>query len=419
MSGVTPFYLLSFLIVIALLAGLYPALVLSSFKPTHILKGNFGNTTGSRRLRKGLIVAQLSISIGIIIFSAVIYLQLNFVTEKNLGFDRKNTIRVEPTANIFRKFEAFKSELAIHPEIIHVGAANMNPLNAGGGNTGVSWPGKPQDLRVSFSTIGCSYEFPETIGLRIIDGRNFESQPKDSVNTEILVSEDAVATMGLKNPVGQQITIGQTPCVIIGVINDFHTSSLHANRLPVILHRTDYMHTSAVYVKYKPGTTERSLEILAGVYKQIESQFTMNYWFQDDTFNDLYKSEIMTSRLILAFTGIALIIAALGIVGLATFNSLRRTKEIGIRRVFGASVVQSITMLMNEFSFLLFASIVIAGPVAWYASEKWLQSYAYRTAVPWWIFVTTFSGIAFLIALIVGMQGLKTMSSNPAETLRS
>jgi putative ABC transport system permease protein len=418
-DGSIPFYLIAFLLVVALLAGLYPAFVLSSFKPVSILKGNFGNTTGSRRLRKGLLIAQLSISIGIIIFSGVIYLQLKFVTNKNLGFDRENTIRVEPTIKVFRKFDVFKNELFKHPEIIQAGTSNINPLNAGGGNTGVTWQGKPKDLRVSFTTIGCSYEFPETIGLQLIEGRNFQSQPLDSFRTEVLVTKDAVATMGLKNPVGERIEIGGSTCVIIGVVDNFHTASLHANRLPAILYRTEYERTSAVYVKYKPGTTQRSLSIVADAYKLVEPDFTMKYWFQDDTFNDLYKSEIITSRLILGFTGIALIIAVIGIVGLSTFNSLRRTKEIGIRRVFGASVVEAITMLMNEFSVLLMVAILIAGPIAWYAADQWLQSYAYRTAIPWWIFAATFAGIALLIALIVGVQGLRTVSSNPAKTLRS
>lgn len=418
-DGLIPLYLSGFLIIVALLAGLYPAFVLSSFKPVSILKGNFGNTSGSRRLRKGLLIAQLSISIGIIIFSGVIYLQLKFVTDKNLGFDRENTIRVEPTIKVFRKFDVFKNELFKHPEIISAGTSNMNPLNAGGGNTGVNWPGKPKDLRVLFSTIAVSYEFPETIGVKLIEGRHFQSKPVDTLRTEVLVTEDAVATMGLKNPIGEIIEIGGTTSVIVGVVNNFHTSSLHANRVPVILYRSDYERTSAVYVKYKPGTTEKSLAIVADAYKTVEPDFAMKYWFQDDTFNDLYKSEIMTSKLILGFTGVALIIAVIGIAGLATFNSLRRTKEISIRRVFGASVVQAITMLMNEFSVLLIASVLIACPVAWYAASEWLQGYAYRTTIPWWIFGTTFLGIALLIAVIVGVQGLRTVSLNPAKTLRS
>lgn len=418
-DGYMPFYLLGFLLAVALLAGLYPAFVLSSFKPVSILKGNFGNTTGSRRLRKSLLVAQLSISIGIIIFSGAIYLQLKFVTTKNLGFDRENTIRMEPTINIFRKFGTFKDELMKHPEITHVGAANINPLNAGGGNIGVSWPGKSKDLRVSFTTIGCTYEFPETIGVQLIEGKHFQPKPQDSLHTEVLVTEDAVKTMGLKDPIGQQISIGESTCTIIGVVRDFHTASLHAPRLPAILYRADIMHTSAVYVKYKPNTTQRSLGILGETYKQVEPNFSMMYWFQDDTFNDLYKSEITTSRLILAFTGIALVIAMIGIIGLSTFNSLRRTKEIGIRRVFGASLGQAIAMLMNEFSVLLLVSIVIAGPLAWYLADQWLSGYAYRTSIPWWIFGATFTGIAALIALIVGVQGLRTISANPATTLRS
>jgi hypothetical protein len=402
-----------------LLAGLYPAFVLSSFNPVNILKGQSGQATGSRRLRKFLLVAQLSISIGIIIFSGVLYLQLNYVTQKNLGFDRENMIRMEPTARLFRSFAAFKNEIGKHPSITHVAASATNPLQTGGGNTGVNWPGKPKDLRVTFKTIGCSYEFPETFGLKVTEGRTFQSQPQDSVNSEVLISQDAAKVMGLTDPVGEIITIGQTPCVIIGVVNDFHTSSLHETRMPVILYRVGYMNTSAVYVKYKAGTTLQSLEALGKVYKQFEPDFTMKYWFQDDTFNDLYKTEILALRLIVGFTLVALIIATIGIVGLATYNTLRKTKEIGVRRVLGASVMEVLTLLFNEFSVLLIIATIIAAPVAWYAADQWLQGFAYRTSIPWWIFATTFSGVSLLIVFIVCAQGLKTVAANPTKALRS
>jgi ABC-type antimicrobial peptide transport system permease subunit len=418
-QGSMPVFLFAFLILISLLAGLYPAFVLSSFNPVNILKGQSGQVTGSRKLRKFLLVAQLSISIGIIIFSGVLYLQLNYVTQKNLGFDRENMIRMEPTARLFRSFEAFKNEIGKHPSITHVAASASNPLHTGGGNTGVNWPGKPKDLRITFKTIGCSYEFPETFGLKVTEGRTFQSQPQDSVNSEVLISRDAAKVMGLTDPVGEIITIGQTPCVIIGVVNDFHTSSLHETRLPVILYRVGYMNTSAVYVKYKAGTTLQSLEALGKVYKQFEPDFTMKYWFQDDTFNDLYKTEILALRLIVGFTLVALIIATIGIVGLATYNTLRKTKEIGVRRVLGASVIEVLTLLFNEFSVLLIIATVIAAPVAWYAADQWLQGFAYRTSIPWWIFAITFSGVSLLIVLIVCAQGLKTVAANPTKALRS
>lgn len=420
LKGWMPAYLLTFLVAVALLAGLYPAFVMSSFQTVKILKGQLSDKiSGAQRIRKFLLVGQLSISIGIIIFCSVLYLQLNYVTQKNLGFDRENMIRVEPTARLFKNFEAFKTELTKSSSVTSVAAANGNPLNSGGSNTGVSWPGKAENLRIAFKTIACSPEFAETFGLKILEGRDFKQQALDTINTEVLVTQDAVKTMGLKDPVGAIIKISETPCVIIGVVNDFHTSSLHEARFPVILYRTDYMHTSAVYVKYQPGTTKESFEKLNTAYKQFEPDFTMKYWFQDDTFNELYKTEIVSAQLILGFTVIALVIAGIGIIGLSTYNTLRRTKEIGVRRVLGASVAQVITLLFNEFTFVLIVAILIAGPVAWYAAHTWLQGFAYRTPMPWWMFVVTFTGIALLVGLIVGFQGTKAAIAKPSQTLRT
>lgn len=420
LNGWMPAYLAGFLLIVALLAGLYPAFVMSSFQTVKILKGQLSDKiSSSQRTRKFLLVAQLSISIGIIIFCSVLYIQLDYVTQKNLGFDRENMIRVEPTAKLFRNFDAFKNELTKNSSITHVAAANGNPLNSDGSNTGVSWPGKPNDSRIAFKTIACSYEFTETFGLRIIEGRDFKQQSLDTVNTEVLVTQDAVKTMGLKDPVGTIIKIAESPCVIIGVLNDFHTSSLREARLPVILYRTNYMQTSAVYVKYQSGTTQQSFETLSKAYKQIEPDFTMKYWFQDDTFNELYKTEIISSQLILGFTAIALVIAGMGIIGLSTYNTLRRTKEIGVRRVLGASVLQVLTLLFNEFTVVLIVAICVAGPLAWYTANQWLEGFAYRTTMPWWLFASTFVGIGLLIAILVGLQGMKTAVAKPSEMLRT
>ena len=235
--------------IVAFLAGIYPALVMSSFQPLRILKGQFlTKTTGSLQLRKVLMVVQLSVSIGILVFCGVLFKQINFITNKDLGFDRENTVRMEPTYKLLMSYDAFKNELLKDPNIESLSASDSNPINSGGGNTGVDWPGKPKDLRVSYKTMGCIEGFPETIGLKIIEGTGFlaNGQVKDSLYTEVLVTEDAVKTMDLSQPIGEHIKIGDTNCVIIGVVNDFHTASLHEKREPVILYRKSINHISAI-----------------------------------------------------------------------------------------------------------------------------------------------------------------------------
>lgn len=420
LSGTIPIYLICLLVVVSLLAGIYPSLVMSSFQPIRILKNQLTSKfSGSQGFRKALLIVQLSVSVIIIIFSGVLYEQLEFITNKNLGFNRSSMVRIEPTFKLLKQFDSFKNELTKNTSIVSIGASNDNPLNASGANTGVTWKGKSDDLRVSFRTIGCTQEFPETMGLEIIEGNNFQSQKTDTVRTEVLVSKEAVKIMGLKNPIGEEIKFGQIACVIIGVINDFHTSSLHEAILPVILYRQSIEAISALYVTYQPGTTKESMQAITNVYKTFEPDYTMKYWFQDETFDELYKTEIVASRLVLLLTVIALSIAIIGIVGLATFNTLRKTKEISIRRVFGASARQALSVLTREFLLVLIIAMLVAIPLAWYAADHWLQGFAYHTAMPWWVFGVTCISVTALIVFIIWLQGMKTIRANPTKTLRS
>ncbi len=422
LSDQIPLYLVGGLIFIALMAGFYPALIISSLQPATILKGHLSHaTTGSLRLRKILMVVQLSTSVGIIIFGSILYRQLDFIIQTNLGFDRSNTIRLEPTFTLLKNYEAFKNDLLGNPVIERVGASDSNPLNTGGGNVGVTWQGKSPDLRVSFKTIGCFHDFPQTIGLQLLEGNDFraERQIRDSLATEVLISKKAAAIMGFENPIGEKITIGDAACEIVGLVDDFHTSSLHNEIEPVILYRKSIYNISAIYIKYSPGMARQAQEIVNAAYKKIEPSFTMKYWFQDDTFNELYKTEILASRLVLIFSIIALVIAIIGIAGLATFNVLRKTKEIGIRRVFGASITEVLGVLFKEFSWVLLFAVAVSAPLAWYLSNHWLNGFAYRTTIPWWIFAATITGAALLIVFIIWIQGRKTIGTNPTQVLRS
>lgn len=414
-------YIGIFLITVSLMAGVYPALVLSSFQPAKILKGLAVNTSRSMPLRKVLMTVQLSVAIGIILFSMVIFRQLDFIMQKNMGFDRENIIRIEPTYSLLKKYDAFKNELLNNTSIEAVGSSDTNPLLASAGNIGVEWPGKPKDQRISFKIIGSYYDFPETVGLKILDGRGFlpDAQIKDSLATEVLISRKAAQMMGLEQPVGDKIKIEGAPCEIIGVINDIHTGSLREHMEPVIIYRKDVLHTSAIYVKYKPGTTQASMESVQKTYKQYESKMTMKYWFQDETFNSLYKTEATVSKLVFMFAVVALVIAIMGIAGLATFNVERKTKEIGIRRVLGASFAQVLYVLFSEFSIALFIAILISFPLTWYAASDWLSGYADRVSLPWWLFAAVLNGAVTLILSIIWIQGKQVITANPTQSLRS
>ncbi|MGC3961449.1 MAG: ABC transporter permease [Verrucomicrobiota bacterium] len=418
-SAWIPFALLGFLMALAALAGFYPALVLSSFQPIRILKGSLTPQTGSNRLRKVLLVVQLSVSLGIIIFSGVLYRQLDFIFSKDLGFDRGSMIRVEPTYKLLKQIDVLKAELAKSPDIVGITTANMNPLQADGANVGVTWPGKAKDTRIAFSTIGVTYEFPQLFGLKLLEGRDFEQKSSDSLNTEVLVTAEAAKLMGMANPVGAKIQIGEASAVIIGVVNDFHTGSLREQRLPVILHRLSIFQTGTMFVKYQRGRTQEGFEAFQKAYKTIEPDYTLKYWFQDDTFDDLYKTERTASYLAILFTVIALIIAIIGIVGLAMFNLARKTREIGVRRVFGASAAQILALLTREFSFVMIVALVVAAPLTYYAASRWLQTFAYHANMPWWMFVIAFILIAVITIGITCLQALRTVKSNPTSALRS
>ena len=419
LSGWLPVYAGALLLFIALLAGFYPAFVMAAFQPITVLKNQISGLHGSNRLRKVLLVVQLSISLGILSFSGVLFLQLNYMAEKDLGIDHDNIIHVEPTYRMLQKFDAFKNELSKSNVIVQTAAASANPIDLQGQNTGVSWPGKAVDERVTFQVMGCSHEFVETFNLKLLEGRNFGAKSRDSVNTEIIVSEDAVKMMNLADPIGTVIRIGDAPCAIIGVVNNFHTRSLHEERLPVILYSNQYTNLSYVYVKYQSGKTAEAMKAIESAYKTVEPSFTMKYWFQDERFDEQYKTERTASTLVSFFSTIALIIACIGIVGLATFNVLRRLKEMSIRKVFGASGVQLLALLTKEFGWIMLTAIVLGTSLVWYVASQWLEGFAFHVNMPWGLFAICAGILCLLTTLIVVGQGMKAIVSNPTTILRN
>jgi ABC-type antimicrobial peptide transport system permease subunit len=409
-----------FSVVVALAAGLYPAWVMSAFQPAKVLKGNTVTaSTGAQHLRKVLLVVQVSVSVGIIIFTGVLFQQLSFIREKNLGLDSQNILHIEPTYKMMQQYDALKAELLTHPQIKSVTATSADPVDLTVQTTGVSWPGMPNGMNAAFKILGANYEVGETFGLQLIDGRFLGAKPVDTLNTEVVVTESALKKMNLKEPIGTQLKIGDSHCVIIGVVKDFHTASLKQEQLPVIIYTHPILHCSRLYVKYEAGTTPEAMTAIQDAYKKFEPAFTMKYDFVDEAFDKMYKTENTASTMLVCFTGIALLIAVIGVVGLATYNVVKRKKEIGLKRVFGATVFQILSMLSRDFVLLIGLSALLAVPFAWYGANQWLSGFAYRIDMPWGIFVMALAGITGITILLISIQGLKTITTNPTETLRS
>lgn len=366
-----------------------------------------------------MLIVQVSVSISIIIFTGILFQQLKFIQQTNLGFDRENILGIEPTYKLLKQYDAFKNELMKLPHVKGVTASNANPLSLHGHTTGVSWPGMPENIRPTFQILGCNYELPETFGMTLIEGRSFTATSQDTVRSEVLVTEEAIKVMNLENPIGTEFTIGDARCVIIGVLKDFHSESLRKDKLPVVLYTHPILNCSRIFVKYNPGDAQQALAAIQSVYKTFEPTFTMKYTFQDEVFDKMYKTENSASYMIAFFAFISLLIATIGIVGLATYHVVRRKKEIGIKRVFGASVLSILVDFTKEFAFLIALAALVAVPFAWYGADRWLTGFAYRISMPWWIFTTAFLGITLLTILLICLQALKTVRTNPTETLRN
>ncbi|MCW5911785.1 MAG: ABC transporter permease [Cyclobacteriaceae bacterium] len=409
-----------FLVLVTIAAGLYPAVIMSAFQPAQVLKGTITTRhSGAQQLRKVLLVVQVAVSLGIVIFTGVLFQQLSFIQKKNLGLDSENILHIEPTHKLLLQYDAFKNELLAHPQIKQVTATNADPVNLAIQTTGVSWPGMPDGMNAPFKLLGGNFEMAETFGLTLLEGRMFGSQPKDTLRIEVVVSESAVKRMNLEEPIGAPIRIGNPECTIIGVIKDFHTANLKQEQLPVILYPHDLLQCSRLYVKYAPGTTAEAFALIESVYKKYEPAFTMKYHFIDEAFDKMYKTERTASIMLVFFTLLSLVITTIGVVGLVTYNVLKRRKEISIKRVLGATSFQILRMLSTEFILLIAVAALAGLPLAWYSTTQWLSGYAYRIQMPWWIFGVALAGITLITLTMIAIQGFKTIRTSPAETLRN
>jgi len=410
--------IIALMIITGFVAGSYPALFLSSLNPAKVLKSGLKFGAGNIFLRKGLVVFQFTLSIILIVGMIVTYRQMNYIQAKNLGYDRDNLLYIPIEGELANKYTLFKQQASEIPGILDISKMRNSPTVIEHHTGSISWPGKDPNLTVSFADGVVGYDFVKTMKLQLKEGRDFSKEfGTDSIS--YMLNETAVNKIGFINPIGETVTWGNHPGKIIGVLKDFHFSSMHQSIEPLILRLDENWSWGTILVRVKAGKTR---EVLAGIEKlcsAMNPKFPFTYQFSDSEFSKLYKSEAIVSRLSNCFAFLAIFISCLGLFGLATFTAVQRTKEIGVRKVLGASVPQIIAMLSGSFIKLIVISMFIAFPVAWYFMNKWLENFAYKVHLGWIIFFIAGSVAVMIALLTVSYQAIKAAIANPVKSLRT
>jgi putative ABC transport system permease protein len=409
---------------VGVISGCYPALFLSSFRPLEIIKTQSKTGRGPRLFRNFLVNFQYIISIALICGTLVIYYQLQFVKNYDLGYDQEQVLVIPLSGDeISEKYQVFKHEILQIPGIKAASAASLMP-GLGRGQARFNIPGANQGEDMALHYVEVDEGYLETLGISLVAGRNFSHDNPGDLTSSVLVNETLIKEYGLENPVGRIIKQKYTEndeviehsFTIIGVVGDYHFRSLREEIQPLLLMMPGEVFNLAAKVGI--GNLPNTISSIEAVWNQLESDHPFSYYFLDESFDLLYRTEMRISRVLLAFTVIAISIACLGLFGLASFTAEQRRKEIGIRKVLGATVRDMVLFLSKEWTKWVLLANLIAWPIAWYAMNQWLQTFVYRAPLSPWIFAAG-GTIALVIALTtVSYQAIKASTANPINALR-
>jgi putative ABC transport system permease protein len=406
------------IVVISLLAGLYPAFYLSGFSPAKVLKGSVKARSGIT-FRRVLVVGQFAFSVILVIGSIVIYKQLQFIQDKDLGFNREQLIHVHLRNAMRWQGKMLKEELKGESSIVSVAPISGMLVDLTNSTYAFKWEGQDPEDKILMTQLNTDSDLLNTIGMKLLAGRNF--YPGENDSTSYIINETAAKRMGWTSDqaLGKSVALWGKEGHVVGVMKDFHFRPMTAEIEPFIFRCWQKAPYSGVLVKAQAGRVREAIAAVESRYKQHDEKGTVHYEFLDQAIDAQYRTQQNTGNIILFFSILAVLVSCLGLFGLATYAAEQRTKEIGIRKVLGASVVSIVRLLSTDFVKLVVISILIAAPVSWWSLDRWLQDFAYKINIEWWMFAVA-SVILIVIALLtVSYHSIKTAIMNPVKSLRA
>jgi putative ABC transport system permease protein len=412
------FSLIGLALATGLISGIYPAIYLSGFNPAKVLKGKLKSLGGNLVFRNTLVVTQFIVSIVLLVGTAVVYRQLHFIKNMNLGFEKRNLVYVPFSGELGNKMDALKSELKQHPLTNDYSIISDLPTELITGTIDVIWEGKDPKSQIVFPSMDVDENFTNVFQMKVLNGRSFSTAFKGD-STNYVLNEKAVKTMGMtvKNAVGKSLNFSGSKGIIIGVVKDFNFKPIQQPIEPLILRENKY--GGYIFVRTTPGNTEATLKSLENICQQLNPAYPFQYSFLDEDLANLYKGEERIGYLFNVFAILAIFISCLGLYGLSAFIAEQRTKEIGVRKALGASVFNIVYLLSSNFTRVILIAIIVAIPISWYVVHQWLQEFAYHIEIGWGIFVLGAFSALFIAWCTVSFESVKSAVANPVKSLRS